>query len=49
MSYHIRTLHAGATFGELALIRNMRREFTAVCKGVVYTKLPADEYLESSI
>ncbi|XP_052791973.1 uncharacterized protein LOC128226121 [Mya arenaria] len=33
MKYHIKTLRAGATFGELALIRNMRREYTAVCKG----------------
>ncbi|KAL4230053.1 Cyclic nucleotide-binding domain-containing protein 2 [Mactra antiquata] len=32
-SYHIKTVSAGATFGELALIRNMRREFTAVCRG----------------
>jgi len=33
MSYHIRTLASGTTFGELALIRNMRRDFTAVSKG----------------
>ncbi|KAH3838861.1 uncharacterized protein LOC127877364 [Dreissena polymorpha] len=31
--YHIQTLKAGSTFGELAMVRNMRREFTAVCKG----------------
>ena len=32
-SYHLKTLSAGATFGEIALIRDMKREFTAVCKG----------------
>lgn len=45
ISYHIRTVQAGATFGELALIRNIRREFTAICRGTSeFLSLSKDEF-----
>lgn len=30
---HLKDVKSGATFGELALIRDMKRDYTAVCKG----------------
>ena len=35
---HYHSIGAGSTFGELALIRDMMRDYTAVCTGTV---LPA--------
>ncbi|XP_053400486.1 uncharacterized protein LOC123556863 [Mercenaria mercenaria] len=45
ISYHLKTVQTGATFGELALIRNVRREFTAICRGSSeFLSLSKDEF-----
>lgn len=36
---HLYDINAGSTFGELALIRNMVRNFTVICKGNFFFKL----------
>lgn len=36
---HLYDINEGSTFGELALIRNMVRNFTVICKGIFFCKL----------
>ncbi|XP_052078266.1 uncharacterized protein LOC127716181 [Mytilus californianus] len=42
---HLKDVKSGATFGELALVRDMKRNYTAVCKGdSEFLSLSKDEF-----